>query len=109
MNLYFMTVISKFSVNLSNLANVTSKMNSSEFQNFIDSPAVKDYIDVLFMSESLLRNYTIDLSMTYLKNYEVFMKDLFDSKISFIIGILIFTISGLILLVYMAIFIRKEQ
>jgi hypothetical protein len=58
------------------------------------------------MSEYLLRNYTIGLSMTYLKNYEVYMNNLFDSKMKFVYAIVAFTVVGLILLIYMYMFIK---
>jgi hypothetical protein len=106
-NLIFITVINKYAQNLSSMVKATSNMTQSQFASYISNN--KHYIDLLFYTEMILRQYITDLMMTYLNSYNVFMTNLYNSKLNYIYAMIAITVFGLAVFIFFIWHIRTEQ
>lgn len=81
-------------------------MNANATAAFISTKA--HYLDLLFESEKLLRDYVVGLSIEYLENYSDFADNLLRNKTALIEGMM--TMSALLACfwVYVVVLIRRE-
>lgn len=108
-NLNFVSVINKISANLTRMANQTRSMTPAQFTTFLAVPSNKLYIDLIFYSESTMRNYITDMIMLYLDNYFQFIEDTYSSKLTYIAAMIGITTFGLILFLFLVKHIRDEK
>jgi hypothetical protein len=66
-NLNFISVISKYSANLSSMVKTTSNFTQQQLTNYLATN--KRYIDLLFYTEMILRRFISNLIMLYLDSH----------------------------------------
>lgn len=97
------------SANLSQLVAKAHLMDSASFPAFFSSPQTVNYMDAIFESEQLLRNYIIELSMVYLDIYVSFMNNLLQNKLTFAFSMIGVAFLVLVLFLWSVRFFTKEQ
>lgn len=106
-NLNFISVINKYAMNLSSLVKTTANFTQAQLAAYLMSN--KRYVDLLFYTEMILRGYITNLMMVYLSSYNLFMNNLYNSKINYISAMIALSALGFLALVFFARHVRNEQ
>ena len=103
----YLTLIRMMASNITQFVTSTAGMNTSALTAFISSKA--HYIDLLYESERLLREYLVWLSILYLDNYADFADNLLSSKTSLITAMMVISALTCCYWAYVVMLIRREK
>lgn len=84
-------------------------MTPAQFTAFLAVPSNKLYIDLIFYTESTMRNYITDMIMLYLDNYFQFIEDTYQSKLIYVGTMIGLTALGFVLSLLLVRHVRDEK